>query len=124
MSERDDDELEATEAERAEAEALARALERGAARDAGPDDAVAPAAPDAARLEAAAARGRAALGARRPSLLRRLFPIVLLPSAAVAAVALLFGPTLSRGTLSSRAPAPRLPLPSAALLEAQGRAAR
>ena len=127
MSEREDDELEATEAERAEAEALARALERGAARDAGPEDAVAPAAllraaarpaPDAARLEAAAARGRAALGARRPSRLRWLFPIVLAPSAAAAAVALFFVSS------ARHAPVPPLPQPSAALLEAQARAAR
>src|SRR4051812_38507147 len=127
MSERDDDELEATPQERAQAEALAHALERGAARDAGPVDAVAPAALlraaarptiDPARLETAAARGRAALGARRRSRLRWLLPALLAPSAA-AAVALFLVASPAR-----RAPSPPLPLPSPALLQAQARAAR
>jgi hypothetical protein len=124
MSERDDDELEATAAERAEAEALARALERGGPKDAGPADAVAAAAllraaarpaPDAAALAAAGARGRAALAERRPARRRWL---LLAPTFAAAAALVL----VTR--LLLQPPPRRLPEPSTALLEAQARAAR
>jgi hypothetical protein len=120
-----DDELEATAEERAEAEALARALERGGAKDAGPADAVAASAmlraaarpaPDAAALEVAAARGRAALAGRRPRRRRWLLP-VLAPTLAAAAVVLV-------ARLTLQGPPHRLPEPSTALLEAQARAAR
>jgi hypothetical protein len=127
MSERDD-ELEATAAERAEAEALARALERDGAKDAGPEDAVSAAAllraaaapgPDA-RIDRAGSRARAAVDARRPRR-RWLLLALLAPAAAAAAVALLFR---SSPEYSARLSSRGMPAPSAALLEAQARAAR
>jgi hypothetical protein len=131
MSERDD-ELESTAEERAEAEALARALERGGAGAMGPEDAASAAALlraaarpelEPARLEAAAARGRAALAARRRPRRLWLLPVLLAPAAAAAALFLVASSQRSAG-LASRAPRAPLPVPSAELLEAQARAAR
>jgi hypothetical protein len=131
--ERDPDEP--TPGEIAEAEALARALERGAA--AGPDvpeDALAAAAllrhahaagsaqADAearARVAAAATRGRDALNARRPRRRRWLAPAIFLPAAAGV---ILYASTLRRNA-AVNAPV-SLPPPSLALLEEQARAAR
>jgi hypothetical protein len=138
MSEQDDDDLAATPEELAEAEALARALARGGAADAtgpaAPEDALPAAALlraaarpglDPARLEAAGARARAgvdarrgALDARRATRRRWALSALLVPAAAAAAMTLVARPRLSRV-----APPP-LPRPSAALLEAQARAAR
>jgi hypothetical protein len=125
-----DDIAEPTDEERAEAEALARALEPG---DVGRDDAAPPAdalgaalllrhaarepAADRARVEGLAERARPAVDARRPRRWRWALPALLVPTAALGAAALF------TFQLRESPPRPPLPAPEAALLEAQARAA-
>ncbi|HLK91797.1 MAG TPA: hypothetical protein VKZ18_18040 [Polyangia bacterium] len=132
-----DEEREPSAEEIAEAEALARALEKDAPAGpsaAAPGDALGAAAllrrahavqsaerraEESRRLAAAAGQGVAALRARRPARLRWswLAPTLLVPAAA----AVLFVVTGRRA--AGPAAAPALPAPTVTLLEAQARAA-
>ena len=136
MKANDDDEP--TAEELAEAEALARALEPGAAAVPGggrpaPEDALATAAllrharqvgAAPAPVAAQAAAARALESRRRAPRWRWLIPAFALPVAAV--VTLVSTVTLRSSRVGSGASAPPVPLPAPAitLLEAQARAAR
>jgi hypothetical protein len=149
MNQKDDSEAELepepTAEERAEAEALARALEAGAPDALQPDDALATAAllrharraqdpGDGARAEtriaAAAARVLPAIDRRRPRRRRWLLPALLVPAGAAAL--LVVSATLTTRTrlqfisasVTLEAAVPRAIPPPVALLEAQARAAR
>ena len=124
--------------ERAEAEALARALEPGAPAAARPpEDALATAAllrharrardpgePARAgsRIAAAEVRALAAVDRRRPRRRRWLLPALLVPAAAAALIVAIM--PAKRSFWSSVAREPVIPKPPATLLEAQAKAAR
>jgi hypothetical protein len=127
--------------ERAEAEALARALEAGAPAAAPPpEDALAAAAllqhaqrtQDAgeparagARVAAAEARGLAAVDRRRPRRRRWLLPALLVPATAAAALIVTVMPATRSHRFTASSPVePVIPKPPARLLEAQAKAAR
>jgi hypothetical protein len=128
--------------ERAEAEALARALQAGAPAAAPPpEDALAAAAllrharraqdpgepaRDGARLAAAEARALAAVDKRRPRRRRWLLPALLVPASAAAALIVAVMPaTRSRlAPVASSPVEPVIPKPPTTLLEAQAKAAR
>lgn len=125
--------------ERAEAAALARALEpeaRGAAP--APDDALAAAAllrhtqraqapgesaRTEARLAAAGARGLSAVDRRRPRRRWWLLPALLVPAAAAAMVVMTTVAPRHRLSLAVSVSAPVIPAPPVTLLEAQAQAA-